>query len=173
MILKGVRGLNLEKLKSEMAERKLNDDEFAMQSACGEYNCPCHYDLPGAVAEIERLTAAAGDVSGACDYDHDALTRVWAALGIDSYTGKSVDEHVAELRQRAERAEAEVGLRQVRVDYFTTLAASRLDLLVAAAARVKELEAERKGGFFLGPVDESRVLRAYDDDAQPTSEKGE
>lgn len=28
----------------------------------------------------------------------DALTRVWQALGITSYTGRSVWEHVAELR---------------------------------------------------------------------------
>lgn len=47
--------MDLEKLKSEMAERKLNGDEFAMQSACGEYNCPCHYDLPKVIAAYEEL----------------------------------------------------------------------------------------------------------------------
>lgn len=39
----------LSNLVAELPERH-RDDDGAMQSACGEYNCPCHYDLPRAVA---------------------------------------------------------------------------------------------------------------------------
>jgi hypothetical protein len=33
------------------------DDSNAMNSACGEYNCPCHYDLP----KLLHVTATARD----------------------------------------------------------------------------------------------------------------
>ena len=40
--------------------------------------------------------------------DHNAVTRTWAALGIASYTGKSVDEHVAELKAERDAIAAEL-----------------------------------------------------------------
>lgn len=48
----------LSNLVAELPKRH-RDDDGAMQSACGEYNCPCHYDLPRAVASaalVPQLT---------------------------------------------------------------------------------------------------------------------
>ena len=44
----------LTELENEVAQR---DDSNAMQSACGEYNCDCHYNLPKVIAALraERL----------------------------------------------------------------------------------------------------------------------
>ena len=42
----------LAEIRKRVAER---DDTNAMNSACGEYNCPCHYDLPELLALIVEL----------------------------------------------------------------------------------------------------------------------
>jgi hypothetical protein len=46
----------LQHVQERIAQR---DDSNAMNSACGEYNCPCHYELPKAVAianAVPKLT---------------------------------------------------------------------------------------------------------------------
>ena len=61
------------------------------------------------LSENERLKG-----EGAHTDDCAALSRVWKALGINSYTGKSVDEHVVELL--AERDTARAELDQAKFD---------------------------------------------------------
>lgn len=38
-----------------------------MDSACGEYNCPCHYDLPKCADKIDSLRAKAAAMRTACE----------------------------------------------------------------------------------------------------------
>ncbi len=36
-------------------ERDTGDESTTMHSACGEYNCICHYERPTLLAEIDQL----------------------------------------------------------------------------------------------------------------------
>lgn len=77
----------LTELENEVAQR---DDSNAMHSACGEYNCDCHYNLPKVIAALRaerlRLRIAVEALSRECapfsfpDEDrpicHDALRRL-------------------------------------------------------------------------------------------------
>lgn len=42
----------IEEIQSRLDER---DDSGAMLSACGEYNCPCHYDIEFLLSLVEEL----------------------------------------------------------------------------------------------------------------------
>lgn len=44
----------ISKIEARIAKR---DDTSALESACGEYNCSCHYDLPALCATVKRLRA--------------------------------------------------------------------------------------------------------------------
>ena len=46
----------------------------------------------GMIAKIEELEAL--DTNLGCKGDHDELTRVWDALGVKEYNGKSASENV-------------------------------------------------------------------------------
>lgn len=45
----------LRQIQKEVAERP--SDEKAMESACGEYNCPCHYQIGFLLEVIAKTTA--------------------------------------------------------------------------------------------------------------------
>ncbi len=51
---RGVSGLTSERLV-EIKARDTGYEEGTMHSACGEYNCPCHYERAELIAEVERL----------------------------------------------------------------------------------------------------------------------
>ena len=44
-----------------------------------------------------------------CRYDHDAVTKVWEALGSPAYDGRHVSEHVAEVVAHVAAMQAELG----------------------------------------------------------------
>lgn len=69
----------------------------------------CAAALAAKDAEIahlqERYTAVVKQENEHCK--DCCCARSWRALGVSEYTGKSIPEHIAELKDRAERAEAE------------------------------------------------------------------
>ncbi len=44
----------LAEIRQRVADR---DDSNALNSACGEYNCPCHQDVPFLLAQIDKLSS--------------------------------------------------------------------------------------------------------------------
>lgn len=59
-----------------------------MQSACGEYHCDCHADVPALVAEIRRLRGAAADEAEPADTDWlESRGFKWSADGESVYYG--------------------------------------------------------------------------------------
>lgn len=50
----------ISKIEARIAKR---DDTSALESACGEYNCSCHYDLPALCATVKHLRGQVEDWS--------------------------------------------------------------------------------------------------------------
>lgn len=48
-------------------ERIANANEDYMQSACGEYHCDCHRDLPAALDEIDQLEKRVAELEAEID----------------------------------------------------------------------------------------------------------
>lgn len=51
----------LEELQRQIANR---NDDGAMQSVCGEYNCDCHDLVPKLVDDLVKLHKALGEIKG-------------------------------------------------------------------------------------------------------------
>lgn len=75
---------------------------------------------------IERLLHERSKLQEELKEQHDALSKVWAALGITEYTGKHVAEHVAELKEELKAAQEERDrLFELRVEANNQMAVER------------------------------------------------
>jgi len=62
-----------------------------------------------------------------CIYDHDELTRVWTALGVTSYTGKSASEHVTALLAERDRLKNDLHALRQQVEDTIAVAETETD----------------------------------------------
>lgn len=81
-------------------------------------------------------------------YDHDAVTKVWEALGTPDYDGRHISEHVAHLRESNKRLREALGDLVRACTPPRTVGDSRIygvrmpekEIVEAARAALKEAE---------------------------------
>lgn len=97
----------ISKIEARIAKR---DDTSALESACGEYNCSCHYDLPALCATVKHLREDAKLVD-------EYIAEVKRELGMQPNSHLSITlERYKEKVQSEVRAEMQSQLEQLRAE---------------------------------------------------------
>lgn len=67
-------------------ERRRGDATHAMNAGCTDYACYCHFEIPGLIAEVRRMRAAANEalaqIRKTCAYQesNDAILNAYSQI---------------------------------------------------------------------------------------------
>lgn len=86
--------LSDEQIAEIEAEIATRDDDGALNSACGEYNCSCHYRIPALCQTVRALRVALEQIQHRCMCCVTMKECSQAVIDIDGITRKALGNQI-------------------------------------------------------------------------------